>query len=47
MPRSASSRGDLLAEVRIVVPPKLTRSERKAFEQLASTSKFDPRRRRA
>jgi hypothetical protein len=29
--------------VRILVPKKLSRAERKAFEQLAETSKFDPR----
>jgi curved DNA-binding protein len=45
-PRAAGSRGDLYAEVRIVVPKKLSRAERKAFEQLADSSKFDPRARR-
>jgi curved DNA-binding protein len=43
MPRSDGGRGDLYAEVRILVPKKLSRAERKAFEQLAETSKFDPR----
>jgi len=44
MPRTSGTRGDLYAEVRILVPKRLSRAERKAFEQLAETSKFDPRR---
>ena len=36
--------GDLYARVRIDVPKKLTKKERELFEQLAQTSKFDPRR---
>jgi curved DNA-binding protein len=43
MPRSRGGRGDLYAEVRILVPSKLNRAERKAFEQLAAASHFDPR----
>ncbi|MCW2978218.1 MAG: hypothetical protein JWM06_3499 [Actinomycetia bacterium] len=43
MPRTDGGHGDLYAEVRILVPKKLSRAERKAFEQLAETSKFDPR----
>ena len=35
--------GDLYAVVTIAVPKKLTRRERELFEQLASVSKFDPR----
>jgi len=35
--------GDLYAEVKIMVPKKLTRKERDLFQQLAKTSKFDPR----
>jgi len=31
-------------DIRLHVPKKLTRRERELFEQLASTSKFDPRR---
>jgi curved DNA-binding protein len=46
MPRRDGSRGDLYAEVKIVVPPTLTEPERQAFEELARTSSFDPRRRR-
>jgi curved DNA-binding protein len=38
--------GDLYAVVMIHVPKKLTRRERELFEQLASTSKFNPRERR-
>lgn len=41
-PRSGG-RGDLYAEVKILVPKKLSRAERKAFEQLAEASRFDPR----
>ena len=36
--------GDLYAVVTIRVPKKLTKRERELFEQLASMSKFDPRR---
>jgi curved DNA-binding protein len=43
MPRAGGARGDLYAEVRILVPKKLNRAERKAFQQLAEVSKFDPR----
>jgi curved DNA-binding protein len=43
-PRGAS--GDAFAEVQIMVPPKLTKEEKRLFEQLAGTSKFDPRKRR-
>ncbi|WP_113703830.1 J domain-containing protein, partial [Nonomuraea lactucae] len=37
--------GDFFAEVRIMVPPRLTDAERRLFEQLAAVSRFDPRRR--
>jgi len=36
--------GDLYADVKIMVPPKLKRAERELFERLAQTSDFDPRR---
>jgi curved DNA-binding protein len=36
--------GDLYAVVKIVVPKRLSKRERELFEQLADTSKFDPRR---
>ena len=39
-----SSPGDLYAEIRIMVPPKLTPDERRLFEELATVSTFDPRR---
>ena len=37
------SRGDLIAEVKIMVPKKLTNDERKIFEQLNTISTFNPR----
>jgi curved DNA-binding protein len=43
MPRRDGGRGDLYAEVRIVVPKKLSSAEREAFQRLAEVSKFDPR----
>jgi curved DNA-binding protein len=43
LPRDgASEQGDLLVEVRIVVPEKLTEAERELFEKLQRTSKFAP-----
>jgi curved DNA-binding protein len=36
--------GDLYAEVKIMVPKKLSRAERELFERLAEVSDFDPRR---
>src|SRR5205085_508846 len=38
--------GDLFAEARILVPPRPTPEETRLFEELAGTSKFDPRRHR-
>jgi curved DNA-binding protein len=43
MPGPGKQRGDLFAIVKIVVPKKLGRRERELLEQLAETSKFDPR----
>jgi curved DNA-binding protein len=43
MPNPKGSAGDLYAEVRIMVPATLTDEERRLFEQLATTSTFDPR----
>lgn len=37
------SRGDLIAEVKIMVPKKLTNEEKKIFEQLNHVSTFNPR----
>ncbi|HEY6793951.1 MAG TPA: DnaJ C-terminal domain-containing protein [Kineosporiaceae bacterium] len=44
MPNPRGTPGNLYAEVRIMVPPRLTDAERRLFEQLATTSTFDPRR---
>jgi curved DNA-binding protein len=47
LPGSAGApAGDLYAVVSIKVPKKLTKKERELFEQLASASKFDPRKER-
>ena len=46
LPNPKGTPGDLLAEVRIMVPPALDDEERSLFEQLAKVSDFDPRRRR-
>jgi curved DNA-binding protein len=44
LPNPKGKPGDLYLDVRIVVPPKLSAEERRLFEQLAKTSRFDPRR---
>jgi curved DNA-binding protein len=44
LPGGGGPAGDLYAVVMIHVPKQLTRRERELFEQLASASKFDPRR---
>jgi curved DNA-binding protein len=44
MPNPSGTPGDLFAELRIMVPPKLTDEERRLFEELAAASTFDPRR---
>lgn len=46
MPNPRGQPGDLYAEVRIMVPPRLSRRERQLFEELANASSFDPRRAR-
>lgn len=43
MPARRGKPGDLLAELRIMVPATLTDDERRLFEELAGTSTFDPR----
>ena len=43
MPNPRGRPGDLYAEVKIMVPPKLTKQEKRLFEQLAAESTFDPR----
>jgi curved DNA-binding protein len=44
MPRPGGTAGDLYAEVRVVVPPSLSKDERRLFQELATISDFDPRR---
>src|SRR2546423_6751351 len=46
LPNPKGKPGYLYAEAKIVVPPRLEPKERELFEQLASVSSFDPRRRR-
>ena len=43
LPNPRGKPGDLFAEARIMVPPRLSRAERQLFEQLAVESTFDPR----
>jgi curved DNA-binding protein len=43
LPHPRGSAGHLYAEVRIMVPAKLTDEERRLFSQLADVSTFDPR----
>ena len=38
-------KGDLLAEIRVVIPDQLSPRERELFEQLAAESEFRPRQR--
>jgi curved DNA-binding protein len=44
LPNPKGKAGDLLAEVKIVVPATLSQEERQLVEQLAAVSDFDPRR---
>ncbi len=46
LPNPRGRAGDVFAEARIVVPPKLSSEEKRLFEELARTSTFDPRRQR-
>jgi len=46
LPNPRGKDGDLLAEVQVMVPPRLSGKERELFEQLAAVSDFDPRKRR-
>jgi curved DNA-binding protein len=43
LPNPRGSPGDLYAEARIVIPPRLTDEQRRLFRDLAATSQFDPR----
>ncbi|MBC6458934.1 DnaJ C-terminal domain-containing protein [Actinomadura sp. HBU206391] len=45
LPNPRGAPGDLYAEVKIMVPSKLSPKERRLFEELAATSDFDPRKR--
>ncbi|MGH3340010.1 MAG: DnaJ C-terminal domain-containing protein, partial [Propionibacteriaceae bacterium] len=44
LPSPKGKPGDLFAEAKVMVPRELTKEEQRLFEQLAGTSKFDPRR---
>jgi curved DNA-binding protein len=44
MPDPAGHPGDLFAEIKIMVPPRLSDRERELFSELATSSTFDPRR---
>ncbi|MBZ3906784.1 DnaJ C-terminal domain-containing protein [Streptomyces griseiscabiei] len=44
MPSPRGENGDLYAELRIMVPPRLGDRERELMEELAAVSSFDPRR---
>ena len=43
LPKKGGGRGDVLAEIKVVVPTVLSESEREFFEKLASVSRFNPR----
>jgi len=43
LPAKTGSPGDLIVEIRIVVPTKLSVEEKELFEKLQSVSKFNPR----
>jgi curved DNA-binding protein len=43
MPGPGGRKGDLFANLRIVVPKRLDKRERELFERLAEVSDFDPR----
>ncbi len=44
-PSKSGKRGDLFAEIQVVVPKVLSDDERRLYEQLAEVSSFDPRER--
>ncbi|MHB8188262.1 MAG: DnaJ C-terminal domain-containing protein [Dermatophilaceae bacterium] len=46
MPNARGGAGDLFAEVKIMVPAKVTEQERRLYRELAEASTFDPRRHR-
>ena len=41
--KETDTRGDLIAEIKVVVPKKLTQEEKQIFEQLNKISNFNPR----
>jgi curved DNA-binding protein len=43
MPNPRGLPGNLYAEIKIMVPPSLSKEERKLYEKLASVSDFNPR----
>jgi curved DNA-binding protein len=43
LPQRSGANGDLIVQTRIEVPPRLTDSERRLWEQLAKESRFNPR----
>jgi curved DNA-binding protein len=43
LPNPRGTPGDLFAEAKILVPPRLSPTERELFEQVAAASDFDPR----
>jgi curved DNA-binding protein len=43
LPNPRGTPGDLFAEAKILVPPRLSPAEQELFEQLAAASNFDPR----
>ena len=43
LPRRNGPQGDLLVELKVVVPKKLSSKEKRLFRQLQSESTFDPR----
>lgn len=43
-PQAKGGKGDLFAELDVVVPPQLSERERELFEELAKVSNFNPRR---
>ncbi len=42
-PSKSGARGDLYAEIQIVIPPELSPEERALYERLAAIARFDPR----
>jgi len=43
LPKPGGGAGDLYAGLEVVVPASLTEAEKKLYEELRKTSKFDPR----